>query len=229
MSPGGVQIAGYDCGFIGGCCFLAEPDLLCFFGDLGRHPEGKEIRDFCKIYGISVRSLFSGPVSYTHLAYLKYHYPKEYFAALLTSILDNTDKVVEYIHQIQKMGIRLLPPHVNESMEGFTATDEGIRFGLLAIKNVGRGLSGAMLQSREENGPFKDFIDFCERMFGRELNRRTLENLIKSGALDRLEMCIRDSQCAAHAGRDRLPRGADRQRRLPAVRRPDHRKDRPHL
>ncbi|TCL44651.1 DNA polymerase III subunit alpha [Harryflintia acetispora] len=119
-------------------------------------------------------------------AYLKYHYPKEYFAALLTSILDNTDKVVEYIHQIQKMGIRLLPPHVNESMEGFTATDEGIRFGLLAIKNVGRGLIGAMLQSREKNGPFKDFIDFCERMFGRELNRRTLENLIKSGALDHL-------------------------------------------
>ena len=62
LSPGGVQLAGYDCGFIGGCCFLAEPDLLCFFGDLGRHPEGKEIRDFCKIYGISVRSLFSGPL-----------------------------------------------------------------------------------------------------------------------------------------------------------------------
>lgn len=119
-------------------------------------------------------------------AYLKFHYPKEYFAALLSSILENTDKVVEYIHQIQKMGIRLLPPHINESMEGFTATDEGIRYGLLGIKNVGRGLIQSVIEERTQNGIYQNFEDFCERMAGRDLNRRVLESLIKSGALDGL-------------------------------------------
>lgn len=124
-------------------------------------------------------------------AFLKHHYPKEYFAALLTSILDNTDKVVEYIHQIKKLGILLLPPSVNESMEGFTPVKKGIRFGLLAIKNVGRGLIAALLTERQ-SGPFLSFYDFCSRMQGRDLNRRVVENLVKSGALDGLSQNRRE-------------------------------------
>ncbi|MCI8441867.1 MAG: DNA polymerase III subunit alpha [Provencibacterium sp.] len=118
-------------------------------------------------------------------AFLKHHYPKEYFSALLTSIQDYTDKMVEYIHEIRKMGIQVLPPDVGESMEGFTASAEGIRFGLLGIKNIGRGLIAAILAERQKR-PFLGFIDFCERTCGRELNRRALESLIKSGALDSL-------------------------------------------
>lgn len=118
-------------------------------------------------------------------AYLKYHYPKEYFAALLTSIQDYMDKMVEYIHAIRKMGIHILPPDVSESNEGFTAVPQGIRFGLLGIKNIGRGLIAAILAEREK-GPFSGFVDFCERIYSRELNRRALESLIKSGALDSL-------------------------------------------
>lgn len=118
-------------------------------------------------------------------AFLKYHYPKEYFAALLTSIQDYMDKMVEYIHAIRKLGLRILPPDVNESTEGFTAVPQGIRFGLLGIKNIGRGLIAAILAEREK-GPFSGFMDFCERIYSRELNRRALESLIKSGALDSL-------------------------------------------
>lgn len=119
-------------------------------------------------------------------AYLKYHHSREYFAALLSSILENTDKVVEYIHQIQKMGIRLLPPNINESMEGFTAVAGGIRYGLLGIKNVGRGMIQSVIEEREQNGVYRSFEDFCERLAGKELNRRVVESLIKSGALDGL-------------------------------------------
>lgn len=119
-------------------------------------------------------------------AFLKHHYPKEYFAALLTSIQDYTDKMVEYVHEIQKMGIRVLPPDINESMEGFTAAADGIRFGLLGIKNIGRGLIGTVITERQK-GPFTGFVDFCERTYSRELNRRALESLIKSGAFDSLD------------------------------------------
>ncbi|MEG1942871.1 MAG: DNA polymerase III subunit alpha, partial [Angelakisella sp.] len=91
-------------------------------------------------------------------AYLKCHYPKEFMAALLTSTLDNTDKVIEYIDECVRLGISVLPPHVNESEQGFTVTDEGIRFGLLAIKNLGAGVIRQLISERE-NGNYKSFID----------------------------------------------------------------------
>ncbi|WP_277138410.1 DNA polymerase III subunit alpha [Anaerotruncus massiliensis (ex Togo et al. 2019)] len=122
-------------------------------------------------------------VSY-QTAYLKCHYPREFMAALLTSVLDNTDKVIEYIGECGRMGIKVLPPDVNISGEGFTVSGDAIRFGLLAVKNIGRGCIRELIAEREENGPFLDFSDFCERMYGKETNKRAVESLIKSGALD---------------------------------------------
>lgn len=119
-------------------------------------------------------------------AYLKCHYPKEYMAALLTSILDSTTKVIEYIDECNRLGIRVLPPRINESGEGFTTGPEGIRFGLLAVKNLGAGVIREVIAQREENGPFASFLDFYRRMYGGELNKRSVESLIKSGALDGL-------------------------------------------
>ncbi len=123
-------------------------------------------------------------VSY-QTAYLKVHYPKEYMAALLTSILDSTGKVIEYIGECERMGIRLLPPDVNVSEADFTVEGEDIRFGLLAVKNLGRGVIRCICQGREA-GPYTDFEDFCRRMAGRELNKKALESLIQCGALDSL-------------------------------------------
>ncbi len=119
-------------------------------------------------------------------AYLKCHYKKEYFAALLTSVLDSSDKIALYTAQCKGSGIKILPPSVNESGEGFTATREGIRFGLLAVKNLGRVLIEKLISERDANGRYKDIYDFCSRNFGRELNRRAIEGLIKSGAMDTL-------------------------------------------
>ena len=119
-------------------------------------------------------------------AWLKCHHPREYMAALLTSILDNTNKVIEYIDECTRLGIRVLPPHVNESDEGFTVVGEGIRFGLLAVKNLGSGVIREILSQREKGGPFQSFQDFYQRLYGGELNKRSLESLIKSGALDGL-------------------------------------------
>lgn len=121
-------------------------------------------------------------------AYLKCHYPKEYFAALLTSVLDSSDKVSLYTAECKTSGIKILPPSVNESEEGFTATEEGIRFGLLAVKNLGRTLIEKLITERSENGKYSSFYDFCARNYGRELNRRAIEGIIKSGALDNLGM-----------------------------------------
>ncbi len=119
-------------------------------------------------------------------AYLKNRAPREYMAALLTSVLDSTNKVIEYIEECTRLGIPVLPPQVNESREGFTVTAEGIRFGLLAVKNIGAGVIRQIIAEREENGPFRSFLDFYRRLYGGELNKRSLESLIKSGALDGL-------------------------------------------
>ena len=125
-------------------------------------------------------------------AWFKYHYPREYMAALLTSVLDSSEKVAEYIGECRDMGIQLLPPDVNESGADFTVVEEGIRFGLVALKGVGRNIILSLLEERERNGPFTDFMDFCDRMFSQDLNRRVVESLIKSGAFDR--MGVRRSQ-----------------------------------
>ena len=119
-------------------------------------------------------------------AYLKCHYKKEYFAALLTSVLDSSDKVSLYTAECKSGGIKILPPSVNESEEGFTATSEGIRFGLLAVKNLGRTLIEKLISERQTGGKYESFYDFCARNYSRELNRRAIEGLIKSGALDGL-------------------------------------------
>lgn len=119
-------------------------------------------------------------------AYLKCHYRKEYFAALLTSVLDSSDKILLYTEECRQSGIKILPPSVNESGEGFTATREGIRFGLLAVKNLGRTLIEKLIAERNAGGKYTGFYDFCSRNYGRELNRRAIEGIIKSGALDNL-------------------------------------------
>lgn len=120
-------------------------------------------------------------------AYLKCHYPKEYMAALLTSVLDRADKVAEYTEASKKMGISILPPSVNESLHGFTPVEKGIRFGLLAIKNLGYSVIENLIKERETGGKYTSFYDFCLRNSTREFNRRALEGLIKSGALDGLD------------------------------------------
>ena len=120
-------------------------------------------------------------------AYLKCHYKKVYMAALLTSVLDNTDKIIEYIAECDAMGIKLLPPDVNQSDMGFTPVDGGIRFGLLAIKNLGRGCIDEIIKERNLNGEFTGLFDFCDRMYGKDLNKRAIEGLIKSGAFDEFD------------------------------------------
>ena len=118
-------------------------------------------------------------------AYFKCHYTKEYMAALLTSVLDNSDKVAEYIAECRECSLSLLPPDVNRSYDGFTVEEGGIRFGLVAIKNIGRGFIQALVRERDKGGLFSSFQDFCERMFDcGDMNKRAVENLIKAGAFD---------------------------------------------
>ena len=119
-------------------------------------------------------------------AYLKYYYPKEFMAALMTSVMDNVTKVSEYILASRNMGISILPPDINEGYSGFSVSGNGIRYGLSAIKSVGRSVVEAIIAEREKNGPFDSLDDFISRMTNREVNKRTLENFIKSGALDSL-------------------------------------------
>ena len=119
-------------------------------------------------------------------AYLKCHYPCEFLAALLTSFLDNTNKVVQYIGECSRLGIKILPPHVNESDDSFTVADGNIHFSLLAVKNLGRNFIRRIIEERNRNGNFIDFYDFCRRMHGKDFNRRAIESLIKCGAFDGL-------------------------------------------
>lgn len=128
--------------------------------------------------------------AYAYVAYqtawLKCHYPCEFLAALLTSFLDNTDKVVQYINECNRLGIKILPPHVNESTEEFAVSDNNIHFSLLAVKNLGKGFIRHIISERSLNGKFTDFYDFCRRMYGKDFNRRAIESLIKCGAFDGL-------------------------------------------
>lgn len=119
-------------------------------------------------------------------AYLKCHYPHEFMAALLTSVLDNTSKVIEYTSECQRLGIKVLPPDINVSRGGFTVDSDSIRFGLNAVKSVGRNLIDSVVKERK-NRPYRSLYDFCKRLHGNELNRRALENLIKAGSFDALE------------------------------------------
>ena len=120
-------------------------------------------------------------------AYLKYYYPVEFMAALMTSVLDNTAKVSEYIYTCRQMGIAILPPDINEGEGGFSVSGQAIRYGLSAIKSIGRPVIDAIVEERKIRGPFTTLKDFITRLSGREVNKRTIENFIKAGALDGLE------------------------------------------
>ncbi len=128
--------------------------------------------------------------AYAHVAYqtayLKCHYPGIYMSALLSSVLDYQGKVSGYTGECQRLGLTILPPHVNKSFRTFKYYDDGIRFGLLAVKNLGIGLIDKLIAEREANGPYSSLYDFCTRLHGRDLNRRAVEGLIKCGALDGL-------------------------------------------
>ncbi|MEG2037562.1 MAG: DNA polymerase III subunit alpha, partial [Ruthenibacterium sp.] len=142
----------------------------------------QDIYDFAN-YAFNKAHAVSYAVVAYQTAYFKRHFTKEYMAALLTSVLGNSDKVSEYIAECRDWGIRLLPPDVNHSCDSFTVEAEGIRFGLVAIKNIGRGFIQALMEERK-NGLFASFSDFCERMSGSDMNKRAVENLICSGSFD---------------------------------------------
>ncbi len=137
-------------------------------------------------YGFNrAHSAAYGLIAY-QTAYLKTHFPPEYMAALLTSITASTEKVAEYVEDCRRMGLRILPPDVNESVASFTVVDGGIRFGLAAVKNAGRPAIESIVRARQAGGPFASLQDFCERVDTRLLNRRAIESLIKAGAFDTL-------------------------------------------
>lgn len=117
-------------------------------------------------------------------AWLKAHYPNEYMAAVLTSYTGKTDKIVHYVSACRHDGIAVLPPDINESGTEFTATPEGVRFGLAGIRGVGEGVTQAIIEEREKGGPFKNLHDFVERADSSQANRRVIEALIKGGAFD---------------------------------------------
>ena len=142
----------------------------------------QEIYDFAN-YAFNKAHAVSYAVVAYQTAWFKCHYPREYMAALLTSVLDNSDKVAGYINECKDCGIALLPPDINASEDRFTVEEKGIRFGLVAIKNIGRGFIRAVMRERE-NGRFTSLHDFCTRMTGSEMNKRAVENLIRSGAFD---------------------------------------------
>ena len=142
-----------------------------------------EILDFASYAFNKAHAVAYAIVAY-RTAYMKRHYPQEYMAALLTSVLDSSGKVAEYIAECREMRIRLLPPDVNESDAWFTVVGDDIRFGLVAVKNIGEKFILQLMAERSENGPFKSLEDFCRRMSGKELNRRAIESLIRAGAFD---------------------------------------------
>ena len=144
-----------------------------------------EILDFAN-YAFNKAHAVSYAVVCYQTAYLKCHYPQEFMAALMSSVLDSPAKVAEYTAECRDMGIRLLPPDINESEDMFTVSGDHIRYGLVAVKGIGRGLIRAVMAERTANGPFTGFTDFCRRMEGGDLNRRAAESLIKCGCFDSL-------------------------------------------
>ena len=144
-----------------------------------------EILDFASYAFNKAHAVAYAVVAY-RTAYMKCHWPSEYMAALLTSVLDSSNKVAEYIAECREMGIKVLPPDVNESDARFTVVGGNIRFGLVAIKNIGEKFIQQLMNERQLNGPFTGFEEFCRRMSGKELGRRAVESLIRSGAFDSL-------------------------------------------
>jgi DNA polymerase-3 subunit alpha len=137
-------------------------------------------------YGFNKSHSASYAVISYQTAYLKANYPVEFMAALLTSVMGNTDKIAAYIAECQRMKIPVMPPDINESMRNFTVVGQTIRFGLTAIKNVGIGAIDSILENRKKDGPYKSLRDFCQRVDLRLVNKRVVESLAKSGAFDSL-------------------------------------------
>ena len=144
-----------------------------------------EMIDFAKYAFNKSHAAAYAIVSY-QTAWLKYYYPVEFMAALMTSCIDNPGKVSEYIANCRQMGIAILPPDINKSEGVFTVEGGSIRYALSAIKGIGRPVMEAIGQERGKGGPFTSIRDFCQRLSGKEVNKRTLENFIKSGASDSL-------------------------------------------
>ena len=142
-----------------------------------------EIVDFANYAFNKAHAVCYAIVAY-QTAYLKCHYPRQYMAALMTSVLDSAEKISGYIAECKELGIPVLPPDINHSEDHFSVEEGGIRFGLGAVKNIGRGLIRTVAANRREGGPFRSLHDFLERMGEGELNKRAVENLIKCGALD---------------------------------------------
>ena len=142
-----------------------------------------EIVDFANYAFNKSHAVCYAVVAY-QTAYLKCHYPRQYMAALMTSVLDSAVKISTYIAECKELGIALLSPDINHSQDHFSVEEGGIRFGLGAVKNIGRGLIRSMAAKREQDGPFRSMQDFLERMDEGELNKRAVENLIRCGAMD---------------------------------------------
>lgn len=145
-----------------------------------------EMTDFAKYAFNKSHAACYAVVAY-QTAYLKYHYPVEFMAALMTSYIENAGKVTEYIYVCRQMGIEILPPDINTGVAEFSVKDGKIVYGLSAIKNIGRNVIDLVVNEREANGPYKSIQDFLERMPGKEVNKRAIENLILAGAFDTME------------------------------------------
>jgi len=145
-----------------------------------------EMIDFAK-YAFNKSHAAAYAVVAYQTAYLKYYYPVEFMAALLTSVLGNSSKVSEYIYNCRNMGIEILPPDINEGEGNFSASGNSIRYGLSAIKSLGKPVISAILEERNRHGKFRDLQDLVERLSSKEMNKRTIESFIKSGALDSLK------------------------------------------
>ena len=141
--------------------------------------------DFAKYAFNKSHAAAYGVLSY-ETAYLKAHYPVEFMAALITSVMGNTDKVVEYIRECNALGIDVLKPDINKSFGKFSVEGNNIRFGLAAVKNVGVNVINNIIDEREINGTFTDFVDLVKRLDSKDTNKRVLESLIKCGAFDNI-------------------------------------------
>ncbi len=146
-----------------------------------------EMMDFAKYAFNKSHAAAYAFVSY-QTAWLKCHYPTEFYAALMTSVLGNSTKITKHINEAKKLGIRILPPDVNKSYTSFVPDGKNIRFGLAAIKNVGSAFIDDMTKERNDNGAFASFRDFCKRMADKKLNKRLVESMIKGGAFDSLNL-----------------------------------------
>ena len=142
-----------------------------------------EMLDFAK-YAFNKSHAAAYAVVAYRTAYLRCHYPVEFMAALLTSVLGNTNKISEYSYACKKLGIKILPPDINYGEGAFSVDGGNIRYGLTAIKSLGKPVIEAIIKERKANGLYRDFKDLVERLSSKEINKRTVENLIKSGALD---------------------------------------------